>query len=114
MTVDLRTVVSLGYYIREFEALLGSLDRLLAGPGSQFDPEILPNPRLPEDFCTRYQVLRDGAAREQSGVVPASLPTRKYEVTRGPGFPIQGCLTRHEMESMRLDVNACLAALRSR
>ncbi len=114
MTVDSRTVALRGYYIREFEALLGALDRLLAGPRSYFDPEILPDPKLDEDFCARYQALRDGAARELSEIVRASLPTRKYEITQGPGFPIQGCLMRQEMESMRLDVKACLAALRPR
>jgi hypothetical protein len=111
MTVDPRTVALLDYHIRGFEALLGALDRLLAGPGPYFDPEILPDPQLPQDFCTHYQALRDGAARDLSDIVRVSLPTRKFEVTRGPGFPIQGCLLRQEMELMRLDVKACLAAL---
>jgi hypothetical protein len=113
-TVDLRTEAPLDCYIREFEAFLGALERLLAGPGSYFDPETLPDPQLPEDFCTRYQALRDGAARDLSEIVRASLPIKKFEVTRGPEFPIQGCLLREEMNSMRSDVKACLAALRSR
>jgi hypothetical protein len=114
MTVDSKTVALIDYHIREFEALLGALDRLLAGPGPYFDPEILPDPQLDEDFCARYQALRDGAARDLSEIVRVSLPTRKFEVTQGPGLPVQGCLLRQEMELMRLDVNACLGALRSR
>jgi hypothetical protein len=114
MTVASKTLALLDYYIREFDALLRALDRLLAGAESYFDPEILPNPQSPEGFSTRYQALRDGAARDLSEIVRSSLPTRKFEVTRGPGFPIQGCLLRQEMDSMRSDVKACLAALRSR
>jgi hypothetical protein len=111
MTLDPRLAALLDYYIRGFEALLEALDRLLAGPEPYFDPETLPDPQLRDDFCTRYRALRDGAARDLSDIVRASLPTRKFGVTRGPAFPIQGCLLRQEIELMRLDVKACLAAL---
>lgn len=114
MTVDPKTAALLDYYISEFEALLGALDRLLAGPAPNFDPEILPDPQLPQNFCTRYQTLRDGTTRDLSEIVRASLPTRKFEVTMGPQLPIQGCLLRQDMDSMRLDVKTCLAALRCR
>jgi hypothetical protein len=113
MTVDSRTVALLDYYIRKFEALHPALDQLLAGPRPYSDPEILPDSQSPDDFCTCYQTLRDGAARDLSATIGPSLPTRQFQVTRGLEFPIQGCLLRQDMESMRLDVKACIAALRS-
>ncbi|HEV2382673.1 MAG TPA: hypothetical protein VG206_23135 [Terriglobia bacterium] len=99
--------------IRGFEALLGALDQLLAGVERYFDPEILPDPNHPKGFCARYQALC-GAAGDLSEAVRASLPTRKFRVTRGAGLPIQGCLLRQDMEWMRVDAKACLAVLRSR
>jgi hypothetical protein len=113
MTADLRMVALVDYHIRGFEALLGAIDQLLAGPGPYFDPESLPDPQLPDDFCTRHQALRDGVARDVPEIGRLPLTTRKFKITRGPGFPVQGCLGREEMESMRLDVNTCIAVLRS-
>jgi hypothetical protein len=95
------------YYGAQLEVFLDAIDQLLAGPGAYFDPETLPDPSRPATFCARYYHLRRSVAE----LVPGPLPTRAYEITRGEGFPIAGCLLRKDMESMREDVEACLVAL---
>ena len=113
MTVDYRRAALRKHYIAGFQVLSGALDQLLERPEPYFDPEILPDPHLPDDFCTRHRALRDGVVRDLSDIVKLPALARNFEVTRGAGLPIQGCLMRRDMELMRSDVKECLAALRS-
>jgi hypothetical protein len=98
--------------IKELKEFLAAIDRLLAGPGLYFDPGILPDPASPDDFCARYQALRDRVADDFGGTVSGELPTRRFSIRRGPSLPVGGCLLREDIESMRADVEACLAVLR--
>lgn len=97
----------------DLKSYWGAIDQLLAGPEPCFDPEILPDAQLSDDFCTRHRALRDGINRDLPDIARQPSPASKFEITRGPGLPIQGCLQRQDMELMRSDVKECLAALRS-
>ena len=107
-----RAAVLRQHDIKELEGFLAAIDRLLAGPGLYFDPATLPDPASPDDFCARYHALRDRVADDLGSTVNGELRTRRFSIRRSPGLPVGGCLLREDMESMRGDVEACLAALR--
>ncbi len=106
-----RNAVLRDYYIKEYETFLAAIDRLLAMPGRYFDPAVLPDPGQQQGFCERYSALRSQLATALGDILGQLPDPMDYEVARGPGLPVDGCLLRSDMESMRRDVQARIAAL---
>jgi hypothetical protein len=99
--------------VEQLEAFRVSIDKMLSGPGSYFDPAILPDPSRDDDFPTFYASLAADIARDLGAWLQQPLLAGQYGITRGERLPVGGCLLRQDIESMQKDVEASLVTLRA-